>query len=436
MLSQEKNDLLTRVGPGTAMGDYLRRYWHPVAGVSEFDERAVKPIRLFGEDLVLFKDLSGDFGLIERQCPHRRADLAYGMVEAHGLRCNYHGWCFDQTGACVEQPFEDVARGGRGGRGNVRARAYPVQAKAGMLWVYMGQGEPPLVPDWAPFNWKNGFTQIVLSEVPCNWLQAQENSIDPVHFEWMHENWGQRLKGAEGPRPPRHLKLEFDEFDFGFVYRRIKEDTGEDHENWTIGRVCLWPNAFFLTEHFEWRVPIDDENMLSVTWKFTRVPREQEPYVQDGIPTWTGPTHDENGRWLTSHVLNQDFLAWAGQGRIADRTTESLGLSDKGIVQLRRRFFDELQRVAAGEEPKGLIRDPALNHSVSLPSMGLKDVVEGYTKADILADPMKRMLSTTYVFQAGQPEAVRRAFEDAIGLPSARFEDFDLGNTLAQKKTS
>src|SRR5690606_17408887 len=101
MLTQEQNELLTRVGPGTAMGDLLRRYWMPIAGVSEFEHRQTKPVRLFGEDLVLYRDLSGQFGLLDRHCPHRRADLSYGFVEADGLRCHYHGWQFNHTGVCV-----------------------------------------------------------------------------------------------------------------------------------------------------------------------------------------------------------------------------------------------------------------------------------------------------------------------------------------------
>lgn len=421
MLSEEKNQQLTQVGPGTPMGDLLRRYWHPIAGVSEFETRATKAIRLMGEDLVLYKDLSGTFGLVDRHCPHRRADLSHGMVEACGLRCNYHGWRFDQTGACVEQPYEDNAHPELRMREKIAAKAYPVKAKAGMLWAYLGPQPAPLLPDWEPFSWKNGFVQVVISEVPCNWFQAQENSIDPVHFEWMHENWGPRLRGETGPYGPTHLKLDFEEFEFGFLYRRIKEGSNETDPNWTIGRVCLWPNVFFLGEHFEWRVPIDDENMLSITWKFTRVPLEQEPYVQASIPTWYGPVFDAQGNWITSHVMNQDFLAWAGQGAITDRSQEHLGASDRGIVMIRRRFFEELAAVAKGDEPKGLIRDPARNVRVDLPMIDRHVHVEGSTKADILADPLRRMLSTTYIFQAGQPEEVRKAFAEAMGLELEEF---------------
>lgn len=431
MLTSEQNDRLTRVGPGTPMGDYLRRYWHPVAGVSEFDAAATKPVRLFGEDLVMFKDGSGRFGLIQRHCPHRGADLSYGMIEPNGLRCNYHGWCFDAEGACVHQPFEDTVRGAPAERGAVKAVAYPVEAKAGMLWAYMGPLPAPLVPDWEPFTWANGFTQVVISTVPCNWLQCQENSIDPVHFEWMHETWSQRLKGQEGSAP-RHLKLAFDEFDYGFTYRRVKEDTGEDHENWTVGRVCLWPNGFFLTEHFEWRVPVDDVTTLSVTWKFTRVPREQEPYVQSRVPTWIGPVFDEHDAWIDSHVMNQDFLAWVGQGAIADRTKELLTLSDKGVVLLRRRLFAELDAVEGGAEPKGLIRDPESNVAVELPSMAREETKQGFTKAEIMGDPRRRMMFTSYVFQAGQPEDVKAEFEAAMGLPSMSFNAGDLSKTMSR----
>lgn len=421
MLTQEQNDTLTRVGPGSPMGDYLRRYWHPVAGVAEFDGRPTRPIRLFGEDLVLFKDLSGNFGLMQRHCPHRRADLAYGMVEEKGLRCSYHGWCFDSQGNCIEQPFEDVVRGHKGGRGNVNAVAYPVAVQAGMVWVYMGPQPAPLLPQWEAFTWKNGFAQVVISELPCNWLQCQENSIDPVHFEWMHETWGERLRGGGAPRPPRHLRLDFHEFDYGFSYHRIKDDTDDAHENWTVGRVFLWPNAFYLTEHFEWRVPIDDTHTLSIMWKFNRVPREQEPFTQDSVPAWHGPTHDANGEWINTHVMNQDFVAWVGQGPITDRTREALGLSDKGIVMVRRRFFAELKAVAEGAEPKGLIRDPDVNRAVALPSMGKDEQIQGFTKAEIVADPRLRLLSTAFIYQAGQPAAVKQAFEAAMGLEAMEF---------------
>src|SRR6266704_2745158 len=109
MLSPQDNERLTRVGPGTPMGGLLRRYWMPIGALTEFDTRSIKPVRLLGEDLVLYKDLQGAFGLVDRHCAHRRADLSYGFVEQCGLRCNYHGWLFDADGSVLAQPYEDVA---------------------------------------------------------------------------------------------------------------------------------------------------------------------------------------------------------------------------------------------------------------------------------------------------------------------------------------
>ncbi|HET7764897.1 MAG TPA: aromatic ring-hydroxylating dioxygenase subunit alpha [Burkholderiales bacterium] len=416
MLTAEKNRSLTRVGAGTPMGEVLRRYWHPVAAATELDRHPVKPVRLMGEDLVVYRDLSGTHGLIARHCRHRAADLAYGYVEKCGLRCHYHGWTYDEKGACVAQPFEEKFDPEARLKKRITTTAYPVQERAGLLWAYLGPQPAPLLPDWEIFSWKNGFVQIVFVDVPCNWLQAQENSIDPVHFEWMHDNWKMRLEGKTGPYAPTHLKLGFDEFDHGFVYKRVRQGADESDPLWTVGRVCLWPNGFFLGEHFEWRVPVDDENMLSVTWSFIRVPKEAEPYEQKSIPAWTSPIRDANGRWITSHVVNQDIIAWVGQGAIADRTKENLGASDRGISLMRRQFFKDIDAVAKGKDPKGLIRDPARNVRVPLPNIGRKLYTEGMTLAQYREHPFWKNLLNDFRWHYGQPEDVRREFRKAMGL--------------------
>jgi len=417
MLSAEKNQLLTRIGPGTPMGDVLRRYWQPIAGESEFDSLSIKPIRLFGEDLVLYKDRGGRFGLVDRQCCHRRADLSYGWVEACGIRCNYHGWLYDEAGRCLEQPYEDTANPAARLKDQVRLKAYPVRLLGGMVWAYMGPLPVPELPNWAPFTWPDGFTEIVLSEVPCNWLQCQENSIDPVHFEWMHDHWSRQQRGGNGPRPPAHLKVDFAEFDYGFVYKRIREGQKDADPLWTVGRVCLWPNGFYLGEHFEWRVPIDDENTLSVGWFWTRVPKGREPYVQNSIPTWHGPVKDEHGRWITSHVMNQDFVAWVGQGAIADRTREFLGSSDGGIAMIRRQLFKDLDAVAAGRDPKAVIRDPEVARLVKLPNVNEAISRDGLSLAEWEKHPLYRQRMTDFRWQAGQPTEVWNAYAAAMGFP-------------------
>ena len=333
------------------MGELLRRYWHPVAGAAEFREQDVKPVRLFGEDLALFRDRSGNYGLVDRHCPHRRADMTYGFVEDRGLRCNYHGWLFDHTGRCLHQPFEETRHPEGNFRDKVRINAYQVKEKAGLLWAYLGPDPAPELPDWDRFH-ARGYKQIAISEVPCNWFQCQENSIDPVHFEWLHDNWSKVLHGEDGPRAPAHRRLGFDEFDYGFIYRRVREDTTEQDELWTTGRVCLWPNCLYVG-HFEWRVPIDDENTLSVGWFIDELPGGL-PFEQEVIPCWQAPVKDERtGRWITSHVMNQDFVAWVGQGTIADRTQEHLGESDRGVIMIRKRLLDDLEAVAAAQVGAG-----------------------------------------------------------------------------------
>jgi 5,5'-dehydrodivanillate O-demethylase len=416
MLTIENNELFARVGAGTPMGNLLRRYWMPIAAASEFEQPGVKAVRILGEDLVLYRDLSGNFGLVDRHCPHRRADLSYGFVEDCGIRCNYHGWNFDETGRCLEQPFEDIANPEAHFRDKVRIAAYPVETKGGMVWAYLGPQPAPLVPNYEPFLWKNGFVQIVFATIPCNWLQCQENSIDPVHFEWMHRNWTVRLGGELGPYGKKHVRVGFDEFDHGFVYKRLVEGMDESHERWQVGRICLWPNGLGPLSHTEYRVPIDDTNTLSVTWHFTRVPNEREPYVQTTIPSWEGPILDpRSGRWVTSHVMNQDFIAWVGQGTIADRTQEHLGTSDRGIIAMRKRFVDDMERIERGEDPKGIVRDPLANVCIEMPIIERELYTEGLPLAEMLADPAIDP-RRDYRFQIGQPLAVRRAYLEAMGL--------------------
>ncbi len=149
------------------------------------------------------------------------------------------------------------------------------------------------------------------------------------------------------------------------------EGGSDEDELWTVGRTCLWPNCLFTGDHFEWRVPIDDENTLSVGWFFNAVPEEQRPFKQERIPYWYSPIKDqETGRWITSHVMNQDFVAWVGQDIVADRTQEHLGDSDRGIIAMRRRLMEDVKVVADGGEPKALVRDPELNRCVTLPIIG------------------------------------------------------------------
>jgi 5,5'-dehydrodivanillate O-demethylase len=237
MLTKDENERLCEVDRGTPMGELLRRYWWPVLGVDELTREGIMAVRILGEDLVAYRDLSGSYGLVGRHCAHRRADLTFGILEKDGLRCSYHGWCFDRGGRCTDQPYEQTANPRSKFSERASIDAYLLRERAGILWAYLGPRPAPVLWNWEPYAREHCFRQIVISEVPCNWLQAQENSIDPVHFEWLHDNWT-AARAGRSTRAPKHVKLGFDEFEHGFTYRRVREGGSEDDDLWTVGSVC------------------------------------------------------------------------------------------------------------------------------------------------------------------------------------------------------
>src|SRR6266540_2631197 len=182
MITQEENEVLTRVGPGTPMGELLRRYWHPVGTVADVDQDPVRPVRLLGEDLVLFRDASGQLGLVADRCAHRGLSLAYGIPQANGLRCAYHGWTYNAAGQVVDMPFEPACL-------PLKVPAYPVQELCGVVWAYLGPAPVPLLPRWDVLVRDDLEKMIGITPLPCNWLQCIENGLDPVHFEHLHGHY-------------------------------------------------------------------------------------------------------------------------------------------------------------------------------------------------------------------------------------------------------
>jgi 5,5'-dehydrodivanillate O-demethylase len=423
MLSVEENRQMTETGKGTPMGELLRRYWHPIAAVTELDDTATKQVRLMGEDLVLYKDRSGTFGLLALHCPHRRADLSYGYVEECGLRCSYHGWAFDEQGNCTSQPFEDTVNTNTRFRDSIKQPAYPVREMAGMLFAYLGPNPVPELPCWESFTWPNGFAQIVIAPLDCNWLQAAENNIDPVHFEWLHSNWSMVQAGKLGPYSPKHLKIEIDTWEYGFGYKRILENSTEADPGWAIPRLHCMPNIFPVSgTHFEYRVPIDDTHTLSVVWAWDPVPVEEQPYVQARVPHWYAPITDPvTGRWITTHTINQDTVAWIGQGIVADRENEHLGRSDVGVAMFRDQLRADLEAIARGEDPKGVVRDPEVAKHIRWPNDRTERITKAPTKAEKLAAIARlhnglRGADDYFSWYAGQPIEVRKAYEEAMGI--------------------
>ena len=382
MLSVQENEALTRVGPGTPMGVLMRRYWHPIAPTAELDEKPTKAVRLLGEDLVLYRDRSGTYGLLARLCPHRRVDLSYGIPEEHGLRCMYHGWMMDETGQCIEQPFEETVHPDGRFKEKVRTTAYPVESHFGLLWAYMGPLPAPVVPTWEPYAYEDGIANVAIVELPCNWLQCQENSLDPVHLEWLHGYWAevQRREAAvrmgEAPElvpivPKSHKKIGFTEFEHGIIKRRVAGDGTEEDHDWTVGHPALFPNILYVGDmvkcNFQYRVPIDDTHTNHITWFFYKSAPGHTVPKQEGIPYWYVPLFQPDGKLIPDLVNHQDFVAWITQGLNADRTLEKLGESDRGIIMFRKELREQMNIAADGGDPMNVFRDPEKASYIELP---------------------------------------------------------------------
>jgi 5,5'-dehydrodivanillate O-demethylase oxygenase subunit len=424
MLSIEYQRALTRVCRGTPMGELLRRYWHPVAPVLELREKKVKPVTLLGESLVLFSSTSGRIGLVSRSCAHRGADLSYGWMDGDALRCPYHGWAYDASGHCVEQPFEQAA-GAPGFSEKTGIASYPTVLVAGLVWAYLGPGDPPHAPNLEPFAWNHGFVEISLATLPCNWFQCHENGVDPVHFEWVHTNWSSVQCAPENseyePRHgPRHVAVDFVETEFGFInMRQFSVDGSAPTEDVEGGVICMWPYTLVTGRTIEWRVPIDDVSTMNLIWHYSPLPEDVKPQAQDpeAIPYWYGPIEDpESGRYLTSHLLNQDYAVWAAQGPVVDRTRERLGRSDVGLIRLRRRYLEEIERVAAGEDPPGVYRGGTPPKPAVLPIRRKWKYTEGISREEfesgLARGPEAVLIPYGYEsLQAGRPEAVRKMYE-------------------------
>ena len=374
MLSVQANRELTQVGPGTPMGELMRRYWHPVAAAAELDDKPTKPVRILGEDLVLYRDRSGTLGLIERLCAHRRVDLSYGIPEEHGLRCMYHGWRYDETGQCVEQPFEETVRPDGRFKEKVKVAGYPVEELGGLVFAYLGPQPAPLVPRWDQLVRDNAVREICIAELPCNWLQCQENSLDPLHNEWLHAYYGNVVRNDLHELPPNrgtHLKIGFDVFEHGIIKRRVEAGYTEKDDDWREGHPIMFPNILLVGDEvkstFQFRVPVDDEHTYHVSYyTWGAAPGATAP-VQERVPYRYVPLKDASDRYIVDILFNQDYMAWVTQGNIARRDLEKLGESDVGIIMYRKLLQNQMALVADGGDPMCTFRDPEANQSITLP---------------------------------------------------------------------
>ena len=389
MLSAADNELLTRTGPGTAMGNLFRRFWQPVALSRELSGPDGAPIRvrIMGEDFIAFRDSHGDVGLVSPRCPHRGADLYFGRNEACGLRCAYHGWKFDTQGRCVDLPN---AKPGAGLRERITIRACPTREFGEIVWAYLGPGDPPDDVPALEFGVVPATHRFVTKKLQySNWAQSLEGGIDPAHFSFLHMPAPAIASNAnpDAPADERRLRwiredpnpeFSFIEHEAGFVVGASRRADGDDLY-WRIAQFMMpahatTPSTLPGETYFGYTwVPIDDVTC----WIYTYAWNPERPLgdaeraklaaghgVIAAVDERYVPLRNRDNEYLLDRedqrlrtftgirgVAEQDAMIQESQGPIADRTQEHLTATDVAIVRFRRAVLGAAKALADGTEP-------------------------------------------------------------------------------------
>ena len=363
------DERLTPVGPGTPAGELFRRYWQPVGVASELSQLAdlAKPVRVLGEDLVLFRDGAGKFGLLDSRCSHRGTSLYYGRVEPEGIRCCYHGWLFDVSGRCLDQPCEPPESTYKD---RVRQPWYPCREYHGLVFAYMGpldrmpafprfdileEGDGAVVADGTSYGLGGG------EVLDCNWLQIFENVMDPFHVFVLHNAFsGQQFTKALSVRPrvswettERGMRsIQDRDLEGSRIFRRVTEVL--------IPNVRIVPSVGATkpgeserARHVGWILPIDDTHTRM--YSLLRVPVEYgspifPPRARHAGKLWAELSEEEHRR------MPGDAEAMVSQGPLAARSREHLASSDRGVILIRQRIREALDAVERGEDPAGVTR--------------------------------------------------------------------------------
>jgi 5,5'-dehydrodivanillate O-demethylase len=345
-------DDFVHTGPGTLAGRYLRRYWQPVFVADKLPKGRIVPLKILGEELALYRGDSGQARLISNECPHRLTRLHIGWIEGETLRCRYHGWRFDESGQCVEQPAEPSPFCDR----VKKLASYPTHEACGLIFAYMGEGAPPAFRPLPGLEEgvKEGWTISPSAEmIPCNYFQSAENIMDDVHVNFAHRD--HLVNTAARPFIP--TKTWGEETSFGLTqFQQRGEHTDKIH--------FIMPNQCFLAHQLRtardnkpfwfkalfWYVPIDDESHYHFLIMVYHTKRRDRPEAT--------PIHEEieailAGRKTWADVANhpniiriQDGVSICGQGKIEDRSREQLGRSDAALVMLRRMWRSQLEALA------------------------------------------------------------------------------------------
>ncbi len=392
MITKEENQLLTQVGRGAPAGELLRRYWQPVALSEELPSGgAPLSVKILGEDLVLFRDDKGRAGLLGIHCSHRGTDLSYGRIEDGGLRCVYHGWLYDINGRCLEQPGEP---GGGEHRDSIRHLAYPCQETAGVIFTYMGPGKTPLLPNYEFLGVPPDHRLICKIFHECNYLQANEGNIDPVHLSYLHrflEDRVERYRGVRGSEESHYNlvgrdvapSIDVELMDFGVRIYTTRKQPGD--EVYLRVSYFILPNLSAFPGQtggqgysVNWHVPIDDIHHWKYMFVFSReapldkavIQRERSELTTDfrlvrnsanrfmqDRESMKSKTYSGMGHGFQAH----DVFATSSQGAIQDRTQEHMVSSDKAIVAARKLIEKAIRDIQEGREPPHVVRDPGQN---------------------------------------------------------------------------
>lgn len=389
---------LTRTGPGTPMGEYMRKFWHPVCLSEELTDLP-KAIRILGEDLVAFRDKSGQVGVLHRNCSHRGASLEYGIIAERGIRCCYHGWLYDVDGTLLEAPCEPTDTKLKD---TVCQPAYPAFEKHGLVFAYMGPiDQMPEFPDYDAYFLPKGNRLIPFSNIyPCNWLQVCENIMDHLHSSVLHNNMvvetvdsdTAKRMALEGFGPMPQIYWETTHNGNGMVFtagRRIDDETvyvrltncilpdfmmiGSPTAQATLPRHSMVGNC-------RWHTPVDDEHMIIFGWRHFNdevdpdgVGREEDLGVDkfDFLDGQVGNRTYEQGQRAPG-----DWEALTSLGPISVHKRETPAKSDVGVYMLRRL----LRAAVRGETGPNTVHDEQRKRGQTL---------HVYTQDSVLRIPKK-----------------------------------------------
>jgi nitrite reductase/ring-hydroxylating ferredoxin subunit len=404
---------LTRVGAGTPCGEYLRRFWQPIAMASELTD-APLPVRILGENLILFRDRSGSIGLVHKHCSHRGMSLEYGIIGERGIRCAYHGWAFDVDGTVIDTPSEPA---GSRLRETICHGAYRTHEFAGMIFAYMGPvSETPEFPVYDTLVWPDNTKLVPFKlDLPCNWLQVHENSADPIHTAYLHSI----VTGVQfSPSFAQLPTLEFTETPLGLLSIATRRC---DDNLWIRASDSILPNVaqfgtgfvdgskekFALSAAFtRWITPVDDTHCFYIGYRqFNSVidPRNEgrEQDIGLGKIDLMGQTNERP--YGERQKSPGDWDAMVSQGEITNHRNENLCWTDKGIAQVRRQIRNGIRKLkTTGQLPEQ-------------PRRYGKEIVPTYNNETILSVPKNNQDDAATIRNFGHK--VCRAVIDSSKLP-------------------